>query len=46
MAREFSRDLSFTPRVNNPIEFMCDNTTTIQFAKDLKLHKTNCIKRH
>jgi len=44
--RSFLLDLNLTPKVNDPIELLCDNTATIQFAKDLKFHrKTKHIKR-
>ena len=45
--RSFLQDLRLTPRVNHPIEFICDNTAAIQFAKDPRFHrKTKYIKRH
>jgi len=43
--RSFLQDLRLTPRVNHPIEFICDNTAAIQFAKDPRFHrKTKHIK--
>jgi len=47
MAKEcFLQDLRLTPKVDDPVELMCDNTTAIQFAKDPKFHrKTKHIKR-
>ena len=45
--RSFIQDLNFTPRVDDPIEILCDNGATIQFVKDLKFHrKTKHIKRY
>ena len=45
--RSFIQDLSLTPRVDDPVEMLCDNIATIQFIKDLKFHKkTKYIKRH
>jgi len=35
--RSFLQDLNHTPKVDDPVELPCDNTTTIQFAKDLKI---------
>jgi len=44
--KSFLQDLNLTPRVDNPIEMLCDNTPTIQFAKDLKFYrKTMHTKR-
>jgi len=36
--RSFLQELNLTPKVNVPIELLCDNTATIQFAKDLKFY--------
>ena len=45
--RSFLQDLNLTPKVDDPIELLCDNTAAIQFAKDPKFHrKTKHIKRH
>jgi len=45
--RSFLQDLDLTPRVDGPVEILCDNNATIQFAKDPKFHrKTRHIKRH
>ena len=45
--RSFLQDLNLTPRVDDPVEMLCDNTAAIQFAKDPKFHrKTKHIKRH
>ena len=44
--RSFIQDLNLTPRVDDPIESLRDNTAAIQFAKDLKFHrKTKHIKK-
>lgn len=44
--RYFLQDLNLTPRPNYPVEMRCDNTGTIDFAKDPKFHrKTKHIKR-
>ena len=44
--RSFLQDLNLTPKVDNPIKLLCDNTTAIQFTKDPKFHwKTKHIKR-
>ena len=44
--RSFLYDLNLTPRVNDPVEMLCDNTAAIQFAKNLKFQrKTKRIKR-
>ena len=44
--RSFLQDLRLTPKVDDPVELMCDNTVAIQFAKDPKFHrKTKHIKR-
>ena len=44
--RSFLQDLNLTPKVDDPIELLCDNTTAIQFTKDPKFHrKTKHIKR-
>ena len=44
--RNFLQDLNLTPRVDDPVEIMCDNTAAIQFARDPKFHrKTKHIKR-
>lgn len=44
--RSFLQDLNLTPRTDDPVEMLCDNTTAIQFAKDPKFHrKTKHIKR-
>jgi len=45
--RCFPQNLNLTPRVDDPIKMMCDNTTAIEFAKDPKFHmRTKHIKRH
>ena len=36
--RSFLQDLNLTPRVDDPVEMLCDNTATIQFAKGPKFH--------
>ena len=47
LLRSFLQDLNLTPKVDNPIEMLCDNTTAMQFTKNLKFHqKTKDIKRH
>ena len=44
--RSVLQDLDLTPRVNDPVKILCDNTAAIQFARDLKFHrKTKHIKR-
>ena len=44
--RSFLQDLNLTPKLDDPIELLCDNTAAIQFAKDLKFHrKAKHIKR-
>jgi len=44
--RSFLQDLNLTPKVDDPIELLCDSTAAIQFAKDPKFHrKTKHIKR-
>ena len=44
--RSFLQDLNLTPKVDDPIELLCDNTAAIQFAKDMKFHrKTKHMKR-
>ena len=44
--RSFVHDLNLTPRVDDPVEMLCDNTTAIQFAKDPKFHqKTKYVNR-
>jgi len=44
--RSFLKDLNLTPKVDDPIELLCDNTTATQFATDPKFHgKTKHIKR-
>ena len=44
--RNFRQDLDLTPRVDDPIEIWCNNTATIQYAKDPKFHrKAKHIKR-
>jgi len=41
----FVLDLGITPRVDDPVELMCDNTAAIQFDKDLEFdRKTKYIK--
>jgi len=43
----FLEDLNLTPRVDDPMKVMYDNTAAIQFATDSKFHrKTKHIKRH
>ena len=45
--RSFVYDLNLTPRVDDPVEIMCDNTAAIQFARDPKFHgKIKHINRH
>ena len=42
----FLQDLNLTPRVDDPVEMLCDHTAAIQFAKDSKFHQnTKHIKR-
>ena len=36
--RSFLQDLNLTPKVDDPIELLFDNTPAIPFAKDLKFH--------
>jgi len=44
MVRSFLKDLNLT--LDDPVKLLCDNTTTIQFAKNPKFHlKTKHIKR-
>jgi len=44
--RNFLQDLNLTPRVNDPVEIWCDNTATMQYAKDPKFYmKAKHIKR-
>ena len=44
--RSFLQVLNLTPKVDDPIELLYDNTIAIQFAKDPKFHrKTKHIKR-
>jgi len=44
--RSFLQDLNLTPRVDDPVEIMRNNTAAIQFARDPKFHrKTKHIKR-
>jgi len=44
--RSFLQDLNLTPRVDDPIEILCDNTAAIQFVKCPKFHrKTKHIKK-
>jgi len=43
--KSFLQDLRLTPRVDDPVELMCDNTAAIQFAKDLKFHRKTSILR-
>jgi len=44
--RSFLQDLNLTPKVDDPIKLLCDNTAAIQFIKDSKFHlKTKHIKR-
>ena len=43
--RSFLQDLNLTPRVDDPVEMLCDNKAAIQFAKDPKFYrKTKHIK--
>jgi len=43
--KNFLQDPNLTPRIDNPVEIMCDNTTAIQFTRDPKFHrKTKHIK--
>jgi len=47
LLRSFFNDLNLTSRVDDPIKMSCDNTASIQFAKDLKFHwNTKHIERH
>ena len=44
--RSFLQDLNLTLKIDEPVELLCDNTTAIEFTKDLKFHwKTSHIKR-
>jgi len=44
--RSFLQNLNLTPRADDPVEMLCDNTAVIQFTKDPKFHqKTKHIKR-
>ena len=44
--RSFLQYLNLTPKIDDPVEQLCDNTVAIQFAKDPKFHqKTKHIKR-
>ena len=44
--KRFLRDLNLTPKVDDPVELLCEDTAAIQFAKDPKFHrKTKHIKR-
>jgi len=44
--RSFPQDLNLTPKVDDPVELLFENTAAIQFAKDPKFHwKTKHIKR-
>lgn len=44
--RSFLYDLNLTPRVDDHVEVMCNNTVVIPFTKDMKFHwKTKHIKR-
>jgi len=44
--RSFLQDLNLTPKVDDPIEMLCDTTAATQFGKDPKFHwKTKHIKR-
>ena len=44
--RSFLYDLKLTPKVNDPVKVLYDNTSSIQFAKDPKFHqKTKHAKR-
>ena len=44
--RSFLQDLNFTPKIDELVELLCNNTAAIQFAKDSKFHrKTRPIKR-
>jgi len=46
LLRSFLQDLNLTPRVDNSVEMVCDNTAAIQFTKDPKFHqKIEHIKR-
>jgi len=45
--RSLLQDLNLTPKADDPIELLFDNTTAIQFAKNSKFHrKTKHIKGH
>ena len=45
--RSFLQDIDLTPGINDLVEMFCDNTTTIQFARDPKFHrKTKHLKRY
>ena len=42
----FLQHLNLTPKVDDPIELLCDNIAAIQFTKNPKFHrKTKHIKR-
>jgi len=42
----FLQVVNITPKVDDPIELLCDSTATIQFAQDPKFYrKTKYIKR-
>ena len=44
--RSFLQDLDLTPRVDDPVKMLRDNTAVIQFTKDPKFHlKTKHIKK-
>ena len=44
--RSFLQDLNLTPKVDDPVELLCDNIAAIQFTKDMKFHwKSKHIKR-
>jgi len=44
--KSFLQDLDLTPRINDPVEMLCDNTAAIKFARDPKLYrKTKHIMR-
>ena len=46
MLKSFLQDLILTPKVDEPVELLCNNTAAIQFANDPKFHrKTKHIKR-
>jgi len=43
--RSFLQDFNFTPRVDDPVEMLCDNKAVVQFTKDLKFHRKTSTSR-